>query len=153
MGCHAESNQVSAVFSDRAEVMRTSQIVAVDHVVMEGGPACQPDLVWLYQDVIGLSPPGAGVGGFAAASDEVWLRFRSGNLELRYRLVPRPRLDPVGCRLVVEVVSLPQAMEAIEERGFAFEHLRGLNFTDRRVSMLDPGGNRIEIKQHWPGAF
>ncbi len=133
--------------------MRTSQIVAVDHVVLEGSPACEPDLVWLYQEVVGLSPLGADAGGFATASDEVWLRFRSGNLELRYRLVARPKLDPVACRLLVEVASLSQAAEALEERGLAFEHLRGLNFTDRRLSMLDPGGNRIEIKQHWPGAF
>jgi hypothetical protein len=133
--------------------MRTSQIVAVDHVVLEGGPACEPDLVWLYQDVVGLRQLRAGTEGLATASDEAWLRFRSGNLELRYRLVPRPALETVACRLVVEVASLPEAMEAMEERGVAFDRLRGLNFTDRRVSLLDPGGNRIEIKQHWPGAF
>jgi hypothetical protein len=133
--------------------MRTSQIVAVDHVVLEGGPDAAADLVWLYQDVVGLRRLDEQTTPSAADVVESWLCFRSGDLELRYRLRPRPSVESVACRLVVEVTSLPQAVEALEDRRMPFERLRGLNFTDRRVSLLDPAGNRIEIKQHWPGAF
>lgn len=129
--------------------MRLSQIVAVDHVELEGVPGAVGDLLWLYQDLVGLTlmasesveptgPPGT------------LLRFRSGNIELRYRLRPDPVVEPVACRLTVEVPLLGRIEAVLLERSWPYQRLRGLRRTDRRLSLLDPGGNRIEIKQHWP---
>jgi hypothetical protein len=126
--------------------MRPSLIVAVDHVDMEGPPGAEADLVWLYRDVVGLQ-------NLAWAETSAGLRFRSGNIELRYHLLSAPATESVACRLTVEVPSVIEVARQFEDRSWSFQWLRGLSRTDRRLSFLDPGGNRVEIKQHWPWWF
>ena len=127
--------------------MGLSQIVAVDHVNLQADPGVEPDLVWLYRDVVGLALIEA------SSTERPCVRFKSGDIELRYGLVPEPNLEPVACRLTVEVPSLTLAEASLIERGIQFERIRGLNHTDRRYSLLDPAGNRIEIKQQWLQRF
>ena len=135
--------------------MRPSQIVAVDHVELEGSPAAESDLLWLYAEMVGLArmeswPAGEGDDpeGFGPR-----LRFRSGNIELRYHLRPDPETESVACRLTVAVPSLAFLESVLQERSWEYQRIRGLGHTDRRLSMLDPAGNRIEIKQDWPWSF
>jgi hypothetical protein len=78
------------------------------------------------------------------------LRFRSERIELRIRLVERPHLEPVTCRVVLLVASLARAAELLTEQKMDFTRIRGIQYTDRRLSLLDPGGNRVELKQAWP---
>ncbi len=129
--------------------MRLSQIVAVDHVELEGVPGAVTDLLWLYQDLVGLTLM-ASESVEPAAPPGTLLRFRSGNIELRYRLRSDPVVEAVACRLTVEVPLLGRIEAVLLERSWPYQRLRGLSRTDRRLSLLDPGGNRIEIKQHWP---
>ena len=127
--------------------MGSGQIIAVDHVELEGAPGLEPELVAFYCDV-GQLPRVEGPLG-----EPPRLRFRSGQIELRYALVPTPRLSPVACRLVVAVPRLREARQLLDERKVAYERIRGLGFTDRRLSLLDPAGNRVEFKQDWPRTF
>jgi hypothetical protein len=106
--------------------------------------------VWLYRDVIGLKlvpPP------FDAREYDSRLRFRSGDIELRYQLRQSPETEPLACRLVVKAASLHSTQTALRARRIVFVRLRGMDGTDRRLSMLDPAGNRIEVKQDWPWWF
>jgi hypothetical protein len=77
------------------------------------------------------------------------LRFRSARVELRILLKPDPDVDPVRRRAVVSVRSLEAVAATLDERGMAYTRLSGLTWTDRRLSLLDPGGNRVELKQEW----
>ncbi|UCG17613.1 MAG: hypothetical protein JSV19_06190 [Phycisphaerales bacterium] len=132
--------------------MRFSQIVAVDHVALEASPGAAPDLVWLYSEVVGLGLIDEGPSeGRAGGSPRI--RFRSGDIELRYALVSDPVLEPVACRLTVEVPSLATVEESLSGRAIRVERIRGLRYTDRRLCLLDPGGNRITIRQQWPAWF
>jgi hypothetical protein len=122
--------------------MQPSQIVAVQDVELEGRPGAKEALIWLYRDVVGLA--------LDERDAEEGLCFRSGPIALWYRLVDEPRLATVPCRLVVEVRSLWDVRGQLDERGSSYTMMRGFAWTDRRLSMLDPAGNRIEMKQHWP---
>lgn len=133
--------------------MRFSQIVAVDHVALEASPGAAPDLVWLYSDVVGLDLIDEWTGDGGVGGGPSRIRFRSGDIELRYALVSDPVLEPVACRLTVEVPSLAAVEESLSERAIHVERIRGLHYTDRRLCLLDPGGNRIRIKQQWPAWF
>lgn len=124
--------------------MKPSRIQAVDHVNMEAPLGVEDGLRWFYGEVVGLEeiPPARGT--------EPVLCFRSGNLELRIRLLPRPNVDPMDGRLTLMVQFLSEAKRLLDERHVSYEPLHGLDWTDRRVSLLDPGGNRVELKQQWP---
>lgn len=124
--------------------MKPSRIQAIDHVTLEAPPASIDDLRWFYTEVVEL--------------DEVSqpeqrapvLCFRSALIELRIKVQESPQVDPIGCRATIVVPSLEKAVERIEERNLEYQRLSGVVYTNRRVSVRDPAGNRIELKQEWP---
>lgn len=124
-----------------------SQILAVDHVELETVPGVAEELTWLYRDLAGLALIDAGSG------HPVRIRFRSGPIELRYTLLDEPRLSPIECRVVVEVPSLETVELELQERYIHYTRLQGVTYTDQRLGLRDPGGNRIELKQRWPARF
>ena len=124
--------------------MRASRIQAIDHVNLEAPPRLEDELAWFYTEV----------GRLDRVADEreepSRLCFRSVRLELRIRIVGRPRVDPLACRLTLAVPSLAQAAELLEKRRVRYVRLSGLWFTDCRLGTLDPAGHRVELKQEWP---
>jgi catechol 2,3-dioxygenase-like lactoylglutathione lyase family enzyme len=52
-------------------------------------------------------------------------------------------------RVTIAVPSLAEAVQRLDERSVAYERLTGILFTDRRLQVLDPAGNRVEFKQEW----
>ena len=126
--------------------MRDSRILAVDHVHLEVPPGLREKLIWFYGEVGGLEL-GPRLGG-----DIFALRFRSGPLEIRLREVENPTVDGVDCRLTILVDSLTQTRERLAEAGVTWVDISLTLQTDRRLSLLDPAGHRVELKQHWPFA-
>ena len=84
------------------------------------------------------------------APDAARLCFKSEQIELRIRIKALPRIDPIGCNVVILVASLDAVIERLEERKQLYQRLSGLAFTQRRLGLLDPAGNRVELKQEWP---
>lgn len=124
--------------------MKQSRILAVEHVNLEAPPGLNEDLTWFYSEVAGLDPMGdVGV-------DAPRLRFKSARIEMRIRIKNNPRIDPVACRATILVRCLSETIEQLVERRIASEPLCGLAFMDRRIAVLDPAGNRVELKQEWP---
>jgi len=121
--------------------MAESRIHAVDHVHLEAPPEAREGLCWFYNELIGLTELAAGEGG-----DGV-LRFKSGQLELRIRLSPDARVEPVDERATFFVSSLAEAEAELRERRMTYELLRGFDWTDRRISVLDPAGNRVCLRR------
>jgi len=124
--------------------VKPSRIQAVDHVNIEAPPEAAEEIRWFYGELAELdeipSAPGA----------ETLLRFRSADLEVRVHLVSDPCVDPMEQRLVIAIPSLFSAKQLLDERHIVWQEFRGLGWTDRRLALLDPGGNRIELKQQWP---
>ena len=123
--------------------MRESRILAVNHVELYAHTGCEEELLWFYTGLVGLevideplqTPPR--------------LRFRSAEIELRYGLVTRPRIERVAHRATLLVDSLPKARALLDEAGTPYVAITGTAFTDRWLSLLDPGGNRVAIRQAW----
>lgn len=126
--------------------MHESRIVAVDHVHLEVPRGHAERLTWFYGEVGGLALVPRRIG------DDFLLRFRSGPLELRVREVDHPIIDGVDCRLTILVDSLSLARELLEEARLEFEPISPTVLTDRRLSLHDPVGHRVEFKQFWPYA-
>ena len=125
--------------------MRPSQIQAVDHIRMQAHPQASGPLIRFYRDLAGLELLEAG-------SDSAELRFRSGQIELRIALLDDALVEAAACRAVVSVHCLDHVADILEAERIEFQRLSGMNWTDRRLSLLDPGGNRVELKQEWrPG--
>lgn len=124
--------------------MKQSRILAVEHVNLEAPPGLNEDLTWFYAEVAGLDPVGdVGV-------DAPRLRFKSAQIEVRIHIKNDPRIDPVVCRATILVRCLSETNEQFDERKIACVPLCGLAFMDRRIAVLDPAGNRVELKQEWP---
>jgi hypothetical protein len=123
--------------------MRESRIVAVDHVELQAHPRRQQQLVWFYTEVVGLDEV------TEAPSESRRLRFRSADLELRYDLVDEPVLDGTDHRVTLLVDSLYEVRQILDEARVGYQTISGLAHTDRIVSLLDPGGNRIALRQAW----
>ena len=126
--------------------MSDSRIHAVDHVHIEAGKGQESELDWFY----------GGVGGLERLPDSTdrpaRMRFRSARLELRIDLSASPRIESVGCRVTLLVISLEETMAALDERAINYERLRDLMWTSRRIETYDPAGNRGAFKQEWPNA-
>ncbi len=123
---------------------KPARIEAVDHVRLEASVASAEELRWFYGELLGLpAVAGSVVDG---------LRFRSDRLHLHIRLCHEPLVEPIAVRAVLLVPSLSAAAEVLTQREISFQRVSGLDATDRRLSLLDPGGNRVELKQAWPVA-
>ncbi len=123
--------------------MRESRIVAVNHVEMETRAGCEEALRWFYTELVGLDlieePPQA----------PTRVRFRSAELELRYSFLPQPKVESTAHRVILLVDSLWETRKVLAEARIAYTPVTGIAFTDRLLSLLDPGGNRVAIRQAW----
>ena len=123
--------------------MRESRIVAVEHVELETFAGREAELRWFYTELVGLkeveqplpAPPR--------------LRFRSANIELCYALVSAPRLEDTAHRVTLLVDSLWEAREMLDSARMAYTPITGMAYTDRMLSLLDTGGNRVALRQAW----
>ena len=122
--------------------MRPSQIIAVDTVAMQAPSAARERLIWFYRDLVGLT-------FIEDTLNSGCLRFRSALLELRIVLDDVARVDAVRRQALVSVRSIEDTALALDEEGIAYERVSGWGWSDRRLSLLDPGGNRVELKQEW----
>jgi len=53
-------------------------------------------------------------------------------------------------QVLVQVASLRECAEALNDRGIAFEWMQGWSFYDRRLATQDPAGNRVELVSYHP---
>ena len=121
--------------------MKPSRIQAVDHVNIEAPLGLEESLRWFYGEVAQLDEVPSGTAAPAR------LCFESEQIELRIRLVERPEIEAVACRVTLTVPSLEDTAERLAERSLPCEHQSGIAVTDRRLQALDPAGNRVEFKQ------
>lgn len=132
--------------SDRSEI-HGNRILAVDHVHLEAPLGCEEELRWFYGELAGLDeqPP--------EGDDGTLLRFRDAEWEVRITLTAEPKTEATAERVTLAVASLFEAKEMLIERKIRFEQISGTTWTDRRLSVLDPAGNRVGIKRYWPRVF
>ncbi len=123
--------------------MLESRIVAVDHVNLEAPVATEEEMRWFYGEVALLDE-------VHASSTVDRLVFKSARIELRIRLRDHPKVEAIDCRVAILVPSLPGTVDLLDDRKVPYDSLSGLRWTDRRLSLLDPGGNRVEFHQYWP---
>lgn len=64
---------------------------------------------------------------------------------LLIRLTDDPPRGETRRVATLQVGSLKDVVEQLTEVGWDFEFTHGLSFFDRRVSMLDPAGNRLNL--------
>jgi len=123
--------------------MKDSRILAVDHVELQTRPGLEATLRWFYVELIGLvevaEPP----------QSPPRLRFRSADLELRYTLAAEPVIEAVAHRVTLLVDSLLETRQKLTETRWPYTSIHGVAFTDRCLSLLDPGGNRVAVRQAW----
>ncbi len=124
--------------------MLESRIVAVDHVTLEAPRESENDLRWFYGELATLDEV------VAAAEWGRRIVFKSLRIELRIDLRESPKVDPIDCRLTVRVPLLDEVIEQLEDRKIEFQPISGIHWTDRRITLLDPGGNRVELRKDWP---
>ena len=126
--------------------VKPSRIQAVDHVHLEARPECADELRWFYEELVGLlevPEDGAATGV---------LRFRSARVEVHLRLVEAPEVETMGERLAITVPSLGDVSAELRERKIPYQLIRGIDWTDQRLSLLDPAGNRIALRRQYPDA-
>lgn len=123
--------------------MSESRIVAVDHVELQARPDSAAGINWFYADFLGFQPVQQPQGAAVA------LRFRSADLEVRYRLLEDAVIEPVDHRVTLLVPSLLAARKVLDKARITYDLIRGMAFTDRCLSLLDPGGNRVALRQMW----
>ncbi len=122
------------------------RIVAVDHVELEIAEGTLDDVLRFYEELADLKPVATDGGG----SDDVVARFRSDRIEMRIRVVAGLTVDSVPERLRVDVPSLEELVDLLDEARIPYEWQHGLSFTDQCISVLDPSGNRVTFRKHWP---
>lgn len=118
-----------------------TRLHAVSEVRMEIADYAVPQTLAFWREVFELlpwpldrNPPGAvGIGP-----------TRRG---LLLTLAHDPRPDPRRRRIVLVVDSLEVLAQRLASGAMSFERTRGVFATDDAIVVLDPTGNRIEIRQ------
>ena len=124
-----------------------SRLVAIDDVEIESRLGIEARLRWFYGRVAGLSE----VAKSSPQTNE--LRFKSERIELRITMVEGPRIEATALRVSIVVASLAGVAEVLDGCRYPVVWYRGLYHTDRYLSLLDPAGNRVELRRRWPMAF
>jgi len=127
--------------------MHESRILAVEHISLESPPGLEGEHRWFYGELAELEE----VVREKQAGHPL-LVFFSRPIELRIRITPEPDIRSTKTSVVILVSSLSTAMGQCRERRIDYIRLSGIDSTDRRIQLLDPGGNRVELKQYWPYA-
>ncbi len=125
--------------------MEPSRIQAVDHVNLEAPYGVDEGMRWFYAEVAVLEE--------VSCDDPATNRlcFISRQIELRVNFVDSPDIDPLEPRVTILVPSLSEVAEQLEERSVPYTTLTGLMYTDRRLEVHDPAGNRVVLKQETHG--
>jgi hypothetical protein len=122
-------------------LMEESRIQAVDHVNLEARMGVEDAMRWFYGEIAGLDEVDSD------SRETGRLCFKSGRIELRVSCVDTPRIDSVARRITIFVESLDDVAEYLEEHSIAYTRLSGLMYSDRRLEVHDPSGNRVALKQ------
>lgn len=122
------------------------RLIAVNDVELESRPGIEEELLWFYGEVGCLETAAA-----ASVDGHHLLRFKSDRVELRILVVEPASVESVACRISLEIPSIIEAAVLLEERGYPFAWYRGLRYTDRSLRLLDPAGNRAELRPMWRG--
>lgn len=124
----------------------TGQLIAIADVFIESHPDFFEPMDWFYGELIALRrvEPLDDMGESPAE-----VRFRSDQHDLHVRFTDIPKIEPVAVRVMCEVPFLEDVAEVLTDRKYEHDWLRGLARTDRRIQLLDPAGNRIEIRKRW----
>lgn len=126
--------------------MDVPRILAIDDVHLTAAPAQREDVFAFYTEVIGLDP-------LESASSEETVVFRAfprSGPRLIVRLTHESGERPPRRALLVQVASLTDLAESLTERRTQFEWSRGWFWCDRRLSVVDPGGNWVELVMSHP---
>lgn len=124
-------------------VPSSSQISAVEHVIVDVPHGRQRDLIAFYEEFLRL--PRLDTGSDPRES----LVFGRPGLRLELRPVERPRTERFRRRLTVRVDSLAECRERLESAGRRYWPVSGLAFTDRCLLVADPCANLVELRQDW----
>lgn len=121
--------------------MDTPRILAIDDVHLWSPSAAVKETRGFYVDLLGFDPLPADTGGEA-------MRFRGwprSGPKLVIRLGTDPATAPARRHVLIQVADLVECAATLGERGICFEEVHGWSFHDRRLTMLDPAGNRVEV--------
>lgn len=124
--------------------MRRTEVIAINPVVMEAHPDRAERLAWFYVHMVGLRARTPSHG-----HDDTF-EFDADLGQLRIHLKPDARTSPNARKALVAVPNLPAVAARLSKSHLPFNTIRDFCFTGRKLSLLDPGGNRLELQQHWP---
>lgn len=132
--------------SNDTTALDTPRILAIEDVRLSSPPAVEADLRIFYTDLLGF--------------DEI--KKTSGLSTIEFRGYPRSGPQLIVSittdaqtryhrrQVLVQVASLHECAETLNDRGIEFEWLQGWSFYDRRLSTQDPAGNRVELVSYHP---
>ncbi len=123
--------------------MQVPRILAIDDVHLISEPHLEDAVRDFYVDVLGLRPAGRGEGRLRLAGIP-----RSGPkvvVELTQEKSPSGRRQ-----ILIQTAALTDLAEELLDRGLEPEWTQGFSFFDRRLTVLDPAGNRVELVEFHP---
>jgi extradiol dioxygenase family protein len=122
---------------------RNPLIHAIGDVRLESPPGREEPLRRFYGELIGLREVRRPLDDGAADRVCFAAHRRAVEIRLAHDAVP----SPMRRRVVIQVDSLEHTAERMRRAGFACWVYPGLGIGQRRLIALDPGGNRVELKQ------
>jgi len=121
--------------------METPRILAIDDVHLWSPPNALEETQGFYVDLLGFDRIPEDTGAEA-------MRFRGrprSGPKLVIRLGADPQAAPARRQVLIQVADLVGFAASLGERGISYEEVQGWSFYDRRLTMLDPAGNRVDV--------
>jgi len=127
------------------QAARRPRLLAVGPVTIDAQWRLRAETEQFYAVLIGLGWPQVVV----EPSGWGLLAFDLDGPDLRVRLTRRPRIWANRPRVVIEIPDLHGLCCRLRAEDVPYQFMHGWCWTDQRIGLWDPSGNRLEVKRLW----
>ena len=121
--------------------MDTARLLAIDDVHLAAPPTTVADMVAFYTELIGLEH----VSDESVGEEVMFRGYPHGGPRLIVNLIQERAARTLRRQVLIRIASLTDCADQMTERRTPFVWLHGWSFYDRRLTAVDPGGNRVEL--------
>jgi len=121
--------------------MDNPSLLAIGDVHLATPPSAAAEVIAFYSELIGFEQ----VTDESSGPEVTFRGWPHSGPRLIVHVSKEPAARSLGRQVLIRTASLTDLADELSERRIRFVWSRGWSFYDRRLTAVDPGGNRVEL--------